>query len=177
MARRDLLDIENAEVLFKNFRGLEKRNDRNEVVNTAGTHTFAVVIEDPEMGNDMAAAGWNIKILAPNEDHPDPRHYLPVEVRYRNRDGSPKNWPPVVVKYEGNKKEELNEDTIGVLDRARFLNCDLTINPREWEDKSGETHIKAFLSEMHVKVEPLSRWGDKWGGYDEEDPGSEEMPF
>lgn len=166
--RRDLLDIENAEILFKNFRGLEKRKD-GKVVNTAGTRTFAVVIDDPDVANDMALAGWNVKILAPNDEHPEPKHYIPVEVRYRNRDGSPKAWPPNVKKYVGNSREDLDEDSIGDLDRDIFLQCDLTINPREWiDDKTGETHIKAFLSEMCVRVEPADRWGNKWDTDEEE---------
>ena len=173
MYGREVLDIANAEVLFKNFRGLEKTDRTGKVVNNYGCRTFAVIINDPDMANDMAADGWNIKILAPNEDHPEPRHYLPVEARFRNRDGSLKNRPPRITRYMDNTKEVLDEDNIGDLDSQRFLKCDLTINPNEYEPGK----IKAFLNQMKVRVEPDDRWAD-WdtddsAGVDEPD----DMPF
>lgn len=179
MSERKLLHIENAEIVLKNFTG-EEHIDRQtgKVVNTRGTRTFGVIIEDPEMAQQMAEDGWNIKILSPNEDHPEPKHFLPVEARYRNKDGSLKSpkFQPKVTRYCGRRVDELTEDTIHELDEQRITKCELVIGSNEWDPG----RLKAFLNEMCVACEPRSSFRSKWDqefGVDDGLDGEPELPF
>ena len=56
--------IENARLIFKNFSGEESKFNRG------GNKNFCVVL-DPEMAQDLADEGWNIKYLRPREEGED----------------------------------------------------------------------------------------------------------
>lgn len=175
----EIFHVENAKIVLKNFSGEERINrETGKVVNNRGCRTFGVIIENPEQAMAMADEGWNIKILAPNEDHPEPAHFLPVDARYRNKDGElkPERFQPHITRYCGRVVDEITEDTIHELDEQNIIDCELTINGNEWEPGK----IKAFLNDMCVATEPRSaiktKWDEKYGSPDGFDEG-DELPF
>ena len=150
-------------MLFKNFRGLEKRKD-GKVVNTAGTRTFAVVIDDPDMANDMALEGWNVKISKHTDPDEKPTYYIPVAVDFSNTD----RFPVSIYLYTRRRRKLLDESEVGQLDSAEFANVDLLIKPSRWEkrDRNGVNRgIKAYLKEMHATLEE-SRFAEKYASYE-----------
>ena len=136
--------IEDAEIIFPNFSG------RPSKYNKEGDRNFCVIIDNPEVAQQLADEGWNVRIRRPRNEDDEPRHYIPVAVSFR----SFPNIPPADVKLiSGANMTHLTEDTIGVLDGAEVVRVDLTIRPRYFtDDKTGEDRIKAYLHDMYVTI-------------------------
>lgn len=151
MKRVNNIEIENATLMFKNFSGIARsRYDRE------GDRNFCVVIDDPEQAQLMANDGWNVRILKPREDGEEPKHYLNVAINFNF-------WKkPEIYMICNGVKTLLDEMSVGTLDGAEIVNCDLVIRPRQWDD-DGETKIKAYLQEMYVTIE-RSRFAAKYAG-------------
>ena len=154
----DNIIIENAHIIFRNFKGEESKYNR------AGSRNFCVIIPDDEVAEKLQAAGWNVKLLAPREDAEESTYYIQVGVAFNA-------YPPTVYMISGNKKTLLDADTIETLDYAEFKNIDLIIRPYQWE-VSGKTGVKAYLKTGYFTIEQ-DRFADKYTNLDKDD----DLPF
>lgn len=135
-----MITVEGAKIGFRNFRGLGSQYNRE------GTRNFVVFFKHEEAVR-LKNIGWNIKFTKPrDEEDVTPDGFLPVEVKYGNR-------PPKVVLKSYKGLQELDEESVGVLDKADISNVDLIINPSNWELPDGKWGTKAYLKTMYVTLE------------------------
>ena len=166
----NIIEMENVRIFRKNFRGLERRNPKTgEIVNAEGQRNFCVMIDDPEEAQRMADDGLNIKILAPQNEGDEPKHYLPVTVRYDN-------FPPKIYMIMGHKKVLLDEEMLDGEDSPDVNdidNVDVIINLSNWT-RNGASGIKAYVKTMYITYRQDS-FASK---YDYDDPADMgELPF
>ena len=144
-APRNMLQIDDARIIFRNFRGEGGR------FNKEGDRNFAVVIPNQEMAESLLndtnqyGAGWNVKIKAPREEGDDPFIYLPVKVKFNNRG-------PVIYLESGSNRIRLTEDTVSMLDEIDILNVDMDIRPYD-DEINGKPFRSAYLQSMLVRQE------------------------
>ena len=135
-APRDILQIDDARIIYRNFAG------RGDKYNREGDRNFAVVIPDEEMAKELTDRGWNVKIKPPREDGDTPFMFLPVKVKFNDR------GPNVYLKT-GNNQNRLDEESISLIDNIDIIGVDLDIRAYDWEinGKEGRT---AYLQSMRV---------------------------
>lgn len=147
--------IDDAKILWPNFAGARGR------YNQEGDRNFRVVVDDQEIADALMDRGCNLKIKESEEPGDLPFMYFEVKVSYRFD-------PPVVYLRSGSSRVQLNEDTIGTLDRVDMLRVDLDIKfGREWT-QNGITARTAYLDKMEV-IQEVDRFAARYA--EEEYPG------
>lgn len=148
-APRDILQIDDARIIYRNFTG------RGDKFNREGDRNFAVVIPDEDLAHELADKGWNVKIKPPREDGEPPFMFLPVKVKFNGRG-------PNIYLETGRARNRLDEESIGCLDDIDISEVDLDIRPYDWEvnGKAGRT---AYLQVMRV-VQNVDRFEERFAG-------------
>lgn len=150
-APRGILQIDNARIKYRNFSGVGDKFNRE------GDRNFALIIDegtidkDPEIKSaeeirdilladvNRYGAGWNVKTKE-FEDR-DPSIYLTVKVKFTDR-------TTVYLRSDGNL-QELDEESISMLDKIDILNVDLDIRPYD-DTINGRPFRAAYLHSMCV---------------------------
>ena len=142
-APRDILQIDDARIVYRNFSGTGSKFNRE------GDRNFAVVIPDQDVVDELVNRGWNVKIKPPRDEDDTPFMFLPVKIKFNERG-------PKVYLQSGDKTIELDEESIDCLDDVDILGVDLDIRPYDWEvnGKQGRT---AYLQSIHV-VQEIDRF-------------------
>ena len=135
-APRDILQIDDARIIYRNFAG------RGDKFNREGDRNFAVVIPEEEMAAQLTDLGWNVKIKPDREDGDTPFMFLPVKVKFNGR------GPNVYLKT-GRNKNRLDEESIGLLDDIDIVCVNLDIRPYDW-DVNGKSGRTAYLQNIEV---------------------------
>ena len=152
-APRDILQIDDARIIYRNFAG------KGDKYNREGDRNFAVVIPDEEMAKELTDRGWNVKIKPPREDGDTPFMFLPVKVKFNDR------GPNVYLKT-GNNQNRLDEESIGLIDNIDIIGVDLDIRPFDW-DVNGKSGRTAYLQNIRV-VQNVDRFAERFA--EEESP-------
>lgn len=142
-APRNILQIDDARICYKNFKG------ERDMYNQNGDRTFSLIIPDEEIAEKLMndtnelGAGWNVKIKAPKDPEDAPFRHLPVKLRYTERS------QPTIRLVSGDKVTMLTEQTVGILDDMKIAKVDLDIRPYDNESRFG-AHRTAYLKNMVV---------------------------
>lgn len=142
-APKDILQIDDARIVYRNFSGTGSKFNRE------GDRNFAVVIPDQDVADELVNRGWNVKIKPPRDEDDMSFMFLPVKIKFNERG-------PKVYLQSGDKMVELDEESIDCLDDVDILGVDLDIRPYDWEvnGKQGRT---AYLQSIHV-VQEIDRF-------------------
>lgn len=147
-APRGILQIDDARIIYRNFSGAASKFNRE------GDRNFAVIIPNQELADKLIDEGWNVKIKPPRDEDDEPFMYLPVKIKFNDRG-------PNVYLITGNKKNQLDEESISCLDDVDILSVDLDIRPYDWE-VNGKTGRTAYLQSIAV-VQELDRFAERYG--------------
>lgn len=148
---RGILQIDDARIVYRNFRGEGSKFNRE------GDRNFAVVIDDAKWADLLTNEGWNVKIKPPRDEDDEPFMYLPVKIKFNNRG-------PAIYLRSGRAMNKLTEDTVEVIDDCDILSVDLDLRGYDWE-VNGNTGRTAYLDSMCV-TQNVDRFADR---YSEED--------
>ena len=143
--RPDEIQIENARLIYRNFKGEGSR------YNAEGNRNFSVRLT-MEKAAALRNKGWNVKFPKQPEDGKFEREpFLTVAVKFGRIE---ELWPQVYVKSSRVAAPvKYTEDMLKELDSADLEKVDLIIRPRMWtDDATGETHVKAYLNKMYVTL-------------------------
>ena len=142
-APKDILQIDDARIVYRNFSGTGSKFNRE------GDRNFAVVIPDQDIADELVNRGWNVKIKPPRDEDDTPFMFLPVKIKFNERG-------PKVYLQSGDKTIELDEESIDCLDDVDILGVDLDIRPYDWE-VNGRQGRTAYLQSIHV-VQEIDRF-------------------
>ena len=146
-----IINIENAEIGFKNFEG------REGAYNKEGVRSFAVFF-DHDVAEDLLKEGWNIKFprpmdsIDPEEDTRKP--FMQVSVSFDN-------YPASVFMVSNENVTRLGEEEVSMLDWAEIQNVDLVIRPYTWS-VNGNSGIKAYLKAGYFTI-VTDKFAEKYG--------------
>lgn len=165
------LQIDNARIVYRNFEG------RGSKFNREGDRDFSVVIPDadicinkeavkrgaePEMMSIVDAlardenkygVGWNVKIKPPRDEDESPFMTLKVKVKFNGR------GPRIYLTSNGNTIE-LDEESVGCLDRIDISSVDMDLRPYD-DEFGGKPFRAAYLQSMHV-IQQVDRFASRF---------------
>lgn len=153
-APKDILQIDDARIIFKNFEG------RGDKFNREGDRNFSLLIEDPNTAKALQERGWNVKIKDGRDEDDEPFMRLPVKVKFTD-------YGPNVYLISGGKRVELDEESIGCLDNIDIESVDMDLRPYDW-DVNGRTGRTAYLQSMQV-VQRIDRFAARYASMTDED--------
>ena len=148
---RNVLEIEDARIIYRNFAGVGSKFNRE------GDRNFAVIIPNQELCDVLVENGWNVKIKPPREDYEEPFMFLPVKIKFNSRG-------PAAYVASGSSVTRLNEDTIDMLDEIDIASVDLDLRPYDWE-VNGKTGRTAYLQAINV-TQNIDRFGAMYAAED-----------
>lgn len=138
-APRDILQVNDTRIIYRNFRGEGSKFNRK------GDRNFAMIIPTQDLADELISRGWNVKIKEPREEGEEPFIYLPIKVKFNDRG-------PQIYLVTGNRINRLDEDVVSMLDDIDIRSVDLDIRPYDWE-VNGKTGRTAYLQAMEVTQE------------------------
>ena len=146
-SRKDILEIEDARIIYRNFEGVASKFNRE------GDRNFAVIVPNDEIKDILVEAGWNVKIKPPRDEEDTPFMFIPVKVKFNNRG-------PAAYLRSGETVTRLNEETIGILDEIDIQSVSMDLRPYDW-DVNGKTGRTAYLQAINV-IQNIDRFGDMY---------------
>lgn len=151
--RGNILEIENARIIFRNFAGIGTKYNRE------GDRNFAVIIPNEEIKDILVENGWNVKIKPPREEDDTPFMFLPVKIKFNSRG-------PAAYIVSGDQVTRLNEETIDMLDEIDIDSVDMDIRPYDWE-VNGKQGRSAYLQAINVR-QNIDRFGARYASRKEQ---------
>lgn len=141
----DILEIEDARLVYKNFAGEGGKYNRE------GDRNFCVVLPNREVADLLAAntnkygVPWNVKVKPPIDEGGDEFIYLPVKIKFNSR------GPKIYVK-SGRAVNIFDESIAHEIDNMVIKSVDLNIRPYD-DVVNGKPFRAAYLDGMWITQE------------------------
>lgn len=152
-APKERLQIDDARIIYRNFRGEGSKFNRE------GDRNFALVIPNQDMADALIEKGWNVKIKPPRDEEDEPFMYLPVKIKFNER------GPRVYLKT-GDRVNRLDEESVAMLDDIDILSVSMDLRSYDWE-VNGKTGRTAYLDSIEV-IQEIDRFAARYA--EEEHP-------
>lgn len=150
-APRGILQIEDARIVYRNFKGEGSQFNRE------GDKNFSLVIPDQELADRLTDEGWNIKIKPPRDEGDVPFIVLPVKLKFNER------GPVCYLRSNGNLIK-LDEEGVACFDDIDIDYIEMDIRPYHW-DVNGKQGVTAYLDCICV-TQRLDRFAAKYSNQD-----------
>ena len=145
---RDILEINDARIVYRNFRGEGSKFNR------VGDRNFSIVIPTEEIKDMLVELGFNVKIKAPREDGEMPFMHLPVKVKYSDDpndvDENGNRKGPSAYLTSGANMVALTDKTIACLDDIEIASVNLDVRSYDWTMPNGQSGRSAYLQGINV---------------------------
>lgn len=161
-APKNILQIDDAKIIFRNFEG------RGDKFNREGDRNFSLLIEDPDTADALVREGWNVRIKEGRDPDEGPFMRLPVKVKFTD-------YGPNVYLVTGDRRNELDEESIGCLDNIDIESVDMDIRPYDWE-VNGRTGRTAYLQSMQV-IQRIDRFAARYANMHDDRANDGPLPF
>ena len=161
-APKNILQIDDAKIIFRNFEG------RGDKFNREGDRNFSLLIEDPDTADALVREGWNVRIKEGRDPDEGPFMRLPVKVKFTD-------YGPNVYLVTGDRRNELDEESIGCLDNIDIESVDMDIRPYDWE-VNGRTGRTAYLQSMQV-IQRIDRFAARYANMCDDRVNDGSLPF
>ena len=155
-APRGILQIDNIDgrdIIFKNFEG------RGDKFNREGDRNFSLRINSYETAEALKAQGWNVKVKPARDEDEDDFMRLPIKVKFTD-------YGPKVYLWTGNRRNELDEDSIGCLDQIEIESVNMDVRPYDW-NVNGASGRTAYLQVIEV-YQRVDRFAARYAAVTEE---------
>lgn len=144
--------IEDAQVVpaLKNFSGNR--------FGPSGMKDFMIMLNEDEAAA-LLELGYNLQYFRKEDE--DGNEVVIPELKIRARFDK---FPPEVYTVYGDVHgpiTQLTEETVGELDNVRFVSCDISFTPYNWE-RNGKSGTTAYLRTMYVII-PKKDFAEKYG--------------
>ena len=146
-APRGIVQIDDARIIYRNFRGEGSKFNRE------GDRNFAVIIPNTEIADALTKEGWNVKVKPARDEGDDPFMFLTVKVKFNERG-------PIVYLRTGNRQVKLDEESVEMLDNIDISSVDLDLRPYDWE-VNGKTGRTAYLQSICV-TQDVDRFAQRY---------------
>lgn len=147
VAPRGILQIDDARIIYRNFSGVGTKFNRE------GDRNFSVVIPDPQVAEELARDGWNVKIKPPRDEDESPFMHLPVKVKFNDRG-------PNCYLISGSNQVKLDENSISCLDDIDIASVNLDVRPYDW-NVNGKQGRTAYLHSIEV-IQEVDRFARRF---------------
>lgn len=125
----------------------------------SGMRDFVIAVSDEEAAA-LTELGYNIFYFNTQDDEGNDIAIPELKIRLRFD-----KYPPKICVYYGDPTGAvtiIDEDNVDMLNGARFLNCDISFTPYNWE-RNGKKGTTAYLKTMIVII-PKNDFADKYPG-------------
>ena len=146
-APRGILQINDARIVFRNFRG------EGGPYNREGDRNFALVIPNNDIADELIKDGWNVKIKEAREEGDQPFIFLTVKVKFND-------IGPHIYLKTGEAVNKLDEETVSCIDDIDIRSVNLDIRPYDW-DINGKTGRTAYLQSMEI-IQEIDRFAARY---------------
>lgn len=163
----DYFYITNAKLLRRPYRNFEGRPTK--VHPDGGVREFGVFIEDPEIAQQLAEFGFNVKTWTSRDGaEGEDEHWLSIKIAYRKRNGDPVREPPKFTIRTANNECYYEEENIKQLDSAELEDVNIKFSPN-YNEVNGKRYVTPYLNIFEATMIEDSFFFD-----DEDDDG---LPF